>query len=111
MPRIDIPIRSEADPLAYGFSLVPEMGEAASAFSLAVYTHLAFSVREIEGARYRTALINGCTGCQNFRIQRDLPDLMKRAGRHDAPAAALSDATPPDEAFYESVVTGSRLPG
>jgi len=50
------------------------------AFSKASYQHSTLSLREFEGARARTAEINGCQMCQNFRAHRDLPDYLTAFG-------------------------------
>ncbi|MGV9571550.1 carboxymuconolactone decarboxylase family protein [Streptomyces nigra] len=68
--RIDIP--EGADPIPYVWGdLVPEIGRAASAFSLAVYEHTTLGLREFEAARLRIAQINGCQFCLDWRTERD----------------------------------------
>ncbi|MER7575556.1 carboxymuconolactone decarboxylase family protein [Streptomyces sp. NPDC126514] len=67
--RIDIP--EGAEPLAYVWGeLVPGIGPAASAFSLAVYEHTTLGLREFEAARLRVAQINGCLFCLDWRTER-----------------------------------------
>ncbi|MFC8782584.1 carboxymuconolactone decarboxylase family protein [Streptomyces nigra] len=68
--RIDIP--EGADPIPYVWGdLVPEIGRAAGAFSLAVYEHTTLGLREFEAARLRIAQINGCQFCLDWRTERD----------------------------------------
>ncbi|MFF3345959.1 carboxymuconolactone decarboxylase family protein [Streptomyces sp. NPDC002779] len=68
--RIDIP--EGAEPLAYVWGeMVPGIGPAASAFSLAVYEHTTLGLREFEAARLRVAQINGCLFCLDWRTERD----------------------------------------
>lgn len=98
--RIDVPVQRAHDP--YGFAnetLAPEIMSAASAFSTAVYKHSTLSLREFEGARARTAQINGCIICQNFRAARDLGGMFAGTSR-----GTVADNGPaPDEGFYEQV--------
>lgn len=68
--RIDIP--EGAEPIAYVWGeMVPGIGPAASAFSLAVYEHTTLGLREFEAARLRVAQINGCLFCLDWRTERD----------------------------------------
>ncbi|AWW42293.1 carboxymuconolactone decarboxylase family protein [Streptomyces cadmiisoli] len=68
--RIDIP--DGADPIPYVWGeMVPEIGMAASNFSLAVYAHTSLGLREFEAARLRIAQINGCVFCLDWRTERD----------------------------------------
>ena len=50
---------------------VPGIGPAASAFAQSVYEHTTLGLREFEAARLRTAQINGCLFCQDWRTERD----------------------------------------
>lgn len=112
MIRITIPEGQGRDP--YGFAsrthARPIMA-AAGAFSAAVYRESALSLREFEGARMRTAQINGCQVCRDFRAARDAPAMFKVPG--ETPARMVTDNGPaPDEAFYEQVAnwrTGSAF--
>nr|WP_141306734.1 carboxymuconolactone decarboxylase family protein [Streptomyces spinoverrucosus] len=68
--RIDIP--DGADPIPYVWGeMVPQIGAAASNFSLAVYAHTTLGLREFEAARLRIAQINGCAFCLDWRTERD----------------------------------------
>ena len=72
--RVHMPPDHESNP-------VPHLSEhyakaivaAGVQFSKAIYQHSKLSLREFEGARARTAEINGCTVCRTFRAGRDLP--------------------------------------
>lgn len=68
--RIDIP--EDKDPLAYVWAeMVPEIGIAASTFSMKVYDASKLGLREFEAARLRIAQINGCIFCLDWRTERD----------------------------------------
>lgn len=68
--RIDIP--DGADPIPYVWGeMVPDIGTAASNFSLAVYAHTTLGLNEFEAARMRIAQINGCAFCLDWRTERD----------------------------------------
>ena len=104
MPRITIPQDQAHDPLSYTWAhFTPEIGAAAAAYSLAVYEHSQLSMREMEAARMRTALINGCHLCRNMRAERDLPGHITRSGGDAARAAAARDNTAPSEEFYAAI--------
>lgn len=67
-----IEIPEGTDPLMYVWGqLVPGIGPAAAAFSQSVYEHGTLGLREFEAARLRTAQINGCLFCQDWRTERD----------------------------------------
>src|ERR1700689_1791865 len=101
MVRVVIPTGFGGIPLDYvGSTFVPEIFNAAAAFSNSVYLHSKLSLREAEGARMRTALINGCTICQNFRVARDLPNASIASRGHPIP----------NEAFYASVAAWRDSP-
>lgn len=68
--QIDIPSGAEPIPYVWG-DLVPEIGQAASNFSLSVYQHTTLGLREFEAARLRIAQINGCLFCLDWRTERD----------------------------------------
>ncbi|QZH74291.1 MAG: carboxymuconolactone decarboxylase family protein [Erythrobacter sp.] len=104
MPRIHIPSEHAHDPLSYAWGqFTPEIGAAAAAYSLAVYEHSQLSMREMEAARMRTALINGCHLCREMRADRDLAGHIERSGGDVARAASVRDNTPPPEEFYAAV--------
>ncbi|MEV6065788.1 carboxymuconolactone decarboxylase family protein [Nocardia sp. NPDC052001] len=67
---IDIP--EGKDPIGYVWGeMVPGIGVAAAAFSLAVYEHTTLGLREFEAARLRIAQINGCLFCLDWRTDRN----------------------------------------
>jgi alkylhydroperoxidase family enzyme len=103
MIRIDVPDEQAHDPYSYaGANHAQEIMATASDFSKAVYTHSRLSLREFEGARSRTAQINGCIICQQFRAARDAPAMFAANGTR--PEHLVSDNGPaPDEAFYAAV--------
>ncbi|MER5885480.1 carboxymuconolactone decarboxylase family protein [Streptomyces sp. NPDC001941] len=68
--RIDIPQGEDPIPYVWG-DMVPEIGMAASNFSLSVYAHTKLGLREFEAARLRIAQINGCQFCLDWRTERD----------------------------------------
>jgi alkylhydroperoxidase family enzyme len=102
MPRVHVPAEAAEFPTGYVFSqYVPKIGAAAAGFSVSVYEHSLLSPREMEGARYRTAQINGCTMCLEHRASRydtHLPGSPVPLERPMHTRGAL-----PDEAFYEAV--------
>lgn len=103
MIRISMPDDEGNDP--YGFASrthATEIMAAASEFSKAVYQHSRLPLREFEGARYRTAQINGCVICQQFRAARDVQLMYFATGQR--PDHLVSDNGPaPDEAYYAAV--------
>lgn len=67
---IDVP--EGKDPIGYVWGeMVPEIGIAASGFSLSVYSHSTLGLREFEAARLRVAQINGCIFCLDWRTDRN----------------------------------------
>jgi alkylhydroperoxidase family enzyme len=67
---IDMPEGKE--PIGYVWGeMVPGIGPAAAAFSMAVYEHTTLGLREFEAARLRIAQINGCLFCLDWRTERD----------------------------------------
>lgn len=66
--RIDVP--AGAHPVLHVWGdLVPGIGPAASAFSMAVYEHHTIELRPFEAARLRIAQINGCVFCLDWRTE------------------------------------------
>lgn len=102
MARIAIPDDEQANPYGYAARnhAVPIMA-AGAAFSEAVYRESRLSLREFEGARMRTAQINGCMICRDFRAQRDVPKIYGEAG--EASPLVTANGPAPDEAFYGAV--------
>lgn len=103
MIRIDVPDEQAHDPYGYASANhAREIMGKASEFSKAVYQHSRLSLREFEAARSRTAQINGCIICQQFRAARDAPAMFAANGVR--PDHLVSDnGAAPDEAFYAAV--------
>ncbi|MBB4613962.1 carboxymuconolactone decarboxylase family protein [Novosphingobium taihuense] len=102
MARIAIPDDEQANPYGYAARnhAVPIMA-AGAAFSEAVYRESRLSLREFEGARMRTAQINGCMICRDFRAQRDVPKIYGDAD--EANRLVTANGPGPDEDFYGAV--------
>lgn len=99
--RIDVPSNYAHDPYRYATEhLAPEIMGAGAAFSKAVYQHSSLSLREFEGARSRTAEINGCLVCQSFRAARDLGGMFSGSGTR---GTVVDNGPAPDEAFYAAI--------
>jgi alkylhydroperoxidase family enzyme len=106
--RIDVPAAQGHDPYGYATeNLAPEIMKAGGAFSFAVYRHSKLSLREFEGARARTAEINGCTICQQFRAARDLGGMFSGTGTR---GTVVDNGPAPDEAFYAAVTEWRTSP-
>lgn len=103
MLRISVPAEEAGDP--YGFAArthAREIMAAAAGFSSAVYRETRLSMREFEAARMRTAQINGCMICQDFRAARDAERTFSVGG--ETPERLVTANGPaPDEAFYAAV--------
>jgi alkylhydroperoxidase family enzyme len=101
--RIQVPAERAHDPYGYASErLAPEIMSAGGAFAMAVYRHSRLSLREFEAARARTAEINGCMICQQFRAARDLGGMFAGSGTRIADTVA-SRGPAPDESFYAAV--------
>ena len=111
MIRVDVPEQYRDDPSPYVWSThVPEIAAAAVGYSKAVYEGSNLSLREFEGARVRTAQINGCLVCQSFRANRDLRGYLERVGGDvNRSVVGRGDAVP-DEAFYAAVAEWRTSP-
>ncbi|MFY8195559.1 MAG: carboxymuconolactone decarboxylase family protein [Novosphingobium sp.] len=110
MTRIAIPDSEQANPYGYAARThaVPIMA-AGAAFSETVYRTSALSLREFEGARMRTAQINGCMICRDFRAERDVPQLYSVAG-DPGQKLVTANGPGPDEAFYAAVTEWRTSP-
>jgi AhpD family alkylhydroperoxidase len=73
MARLDLPEGDQPD-IVRVWGLRPDMGQAVSGLSYAVYSQSILPPRVREGARMRIAQINGCVVCQGWRI----PDLAEQ---------------------------------
>lgn len=111
MLRIAVPAEEAGDPYAFAARThAREIMAAAAGFSHAVYRETALSLREFEAARMRTAQINGCMICQDFRAARDAERTFSVGG--ETPQRLVTANGPaPDEAFYAGVESwrGSTL--
>jgi alkylhydroperoxidase family enzyme len=101
--RIQLPADHQANPLPHlADNYARAIVSAGVAFSKAGYQHSKLSLREFEAARARTAEINGCQVCQQFRANRDLGGYFTAfGGKLDESVAVRGPA--PDEAFYRNV--------
>lgn len=101
--RISLPEAYAANPYGYaGATHARSIMAAAGDFSKAVYRDSGLSLREFEGARFRTAEINGCVICQGFRAARDVASMFAAQGAR--PDHSVTDnGAAPDEAFYADV--------
>lgn len=86
----------------------PEIGAAAEAYSRAVYQSSLLTAREMEGARYRTAQINGCHVCQSFRSDNLRGHLDGLGG--DISKSPIGRGPAPEEPFYEAVANWKTSP-
>jgi alkylhydroperoxidase family enzyme len=109
MTRVHVPSEHQLSPMGYLGTYAPEIVAAARGFSMATYAHSTLSLREFEAARMRTAQLNGCELCMNFRAERDLPGLFER---NAVGAKGVADNGPsPDEALYAAVAEFRTAPG
>ena len=105
MSRVHIPGDVNEFPVNYVLrEYGGDIGAAAMALSHTVYEETALSLREMEAARVRTALINGCLICKQARAARDFDTHLPTS---DAPfkRAMTSRGAAPDDAFYEQIGT------
>lgn len=104
MPNIDVPPEHGVDPLGYVLGHhAPEIGTAAGAYVRSVYQTLRLPLRVAEAARYRTAQINGCLVCQDFRAGDHLDAYLESVGGDPAQSVVARGGAKPDEAFYAAV--------
>ena len=110
MANLDIPAEQINTPGTFAFGhYVPEIAEAAFAYSRSVYLHSCLSHREFEGARIRTAQINGCRACQSWRGARDTPAYLAAGGNLGA-HSIVDNGPAPDDAFYDAVTDWRNSP-
>lgn len=96
--RVSVPDSDAAIPnLAPHYA--PEIIAASDVFAHAVYAHSQLPLRLFEAARIATAVINGCTICQNWRTARDASAIGLTAG-------VATRGPEPDEAFYAELLAG-----
>lgn len=111
MPNIEIPAQQAGDPLGYVLATyASEIGVAAGAYVKAVYQSLRLPLRVAEAARYRTAQINGCLVCQDFRAGDHLDAYLESIGGDAADSLVAHGGERPDEAFYAAVADWRSSP-
>ncbi len=104
MPNISIPAQNTADPLGYALQkLSPQIGPAAGGYVRSVYQSLRVPLRVAEAARYRTAQINGCLVCQDFRAGDHLDSYLESVGGDAERSLVARGGDKPDESFYAAV--------
>ena len=102
MARVHIPDIPGEMPTRYVYGeLAPKIGAAAAGYSVAVYEHSLLSPREMEGARYRTAQINGCTLCAEHRAYLYDTHLPGSPTPLERPMHSRGEI--PQEDFYDAV--------
>lgn len=108
--RIDM-LEDNSDPFSsLGEFFSADMVNASQHFSKTVYKQTKLPLRVFEGARARTADINGCMVCRAFRAKRDLPDFYD-AQNLDASKTVIENGAAPDEDFYQNVLNWKTYPG
>jgi len=101
--RIDVPEEHQNNPTGFvAENYASDILAAGYNFSKSVYQHCSLSFREAEAARMRTAYINGCIICKNWRSKRDLPSFFEFSGG-DIETSFITNGPAPDDAFYESI--------
>lgn len=101
--RVYVPDELAGNPMAHvGSNYAPDIIASGMAFSRTTYERSLLSLREFEAARARTAEINGCQLCLNWRSERDAEAYLVSLGSSVVPSL-VSRGTAPDEAFYASV--------
>jgi alkylhydroperoxidase family enzyme len=104
MPQLHVPEDQMLDALSYAArTYAPEVGEPALAYAKAVYQSSRLPLRILEAARYRTALINGCTICKSMRAARDINGYLESVGGDASRSVVARGGEAPDEAFYTAV--------
>lgn len=104
--RIDLPVGENDNPYGYAATkLAPEIMGKAAQFSQEVYAKSKLSLREFEGARIRTAEINGCMICQDFRAARDISQTYAGLTK-----SVADNGESPGEDFYQAAKKGHSSP-
>jgi len=106
--RVEIPAEAIGDPVSYVKDhYAVDIVRAGMNFSAITYQDSKLSLREFEGARIRTAQINGCQICQSRRSARDLPSYFDRFGG-SLEASVANNGDVPVEEYYAAVNDGWR---
>jgi len=101
--RVHVPDSHAAEPRSYvGKTYAPELTKAAGRLANAIYQYSSLSLREFEGARARTAEINGCRLCQSWRSAQDVPAYLVSAGI-PVEGSIATHGPAPEEDYYLSV--------
>jgi alkylhydroperoxidase family enzyme len=101
--RIHVPESEQGNPVGFmAQAYRPGLVQAGYNFSRATYVESQLTLREFEGARIRTAAINGCLVCQAWRSARDAVDYLRAFGAEKA-KTVLERGPIPEEAFYTAV--------
>lgn len=109
--RVDLPAEYHDRPFEnVGRHYPTHIVATAGIYGIAPYQHSKLSLRELEGARYRTALINGCNTCTAFRGARDFPGLFA-AFNGDLENSVYTNGPAPGEDFYANVENWQGWPG
>ena len=109
--RIAIPPEHQASPTEnLGEDYKSEIVKAGQKFGPSPYQYSKLSLRELEGARYRTALINGCNVCKAFRGARDFPAMFEIFDG-DLENSVYTRGPAPDEEYYQNVTNWQDYPG
>ena len=83
----------------------PSMASGAASFLRAAYQDTTLTFREGEAARIRISHINGCIPCSNFRVNKNLPELLSRLVPDEYPAVTVDRGDAPSPAFYDVIAT------
>lgn len=103
MSQVHIPADVHEYPVNYVMrEYAGEIGTAAMALSRSVYEETVLSLREMEAARVRTALINGCMVCRQARAARDF-DTHLPTSESPFKRAMSSRGAVPDDQFYDQI--------
>jgi alkylhydroperoxidase family enzyme len=109
--RIDLPPEDMDAPFAHvAEHYAPEIVARAGDYGSAPYKFSKLTLREVEAARFRTAQINGCNTCIQFRGARDFPTMFENYG-WNLESSVHGRGAPPDAAFYENVENWRDWPG
>lgn len=109
--RIDMPEEHQDRPFEHlAEHYAPEIVGPGAWYGTRAYQHSSMSLRELEAARYRTALINGCNVCKGFRGKRDFPGLFQ-AFDGDLETSVYNRGDAPDEDFYANIENWRDWPG
>jgi alkylhydroperoxidase family enzyme len=105
--RIALDVNPGENPMPHlGKSYCPELVKSGMDFSKIVYEKSKLSLRVFEAARYRTAQINGCITCQNWRSSRDVPGYLAALGSANG-LGVIANGEAPDEQLYSAIDEGT----